>query len=193
MLSSYKFFAIYQSVQLHFTSSYDLFKYAGKSKSINKTTFDNRKDRQRFIFWAEKLDNSDDAFKFCVFNFLKNSKWFYASFEDAKSQYINGKKFYSTFTKNITKDHSILKTIKEDQGLSFEDLLKETKKGNKPPLLQIYLNGLISIEFMCLLDRSYNFITDWQNKYTNDPLISDELFKVEKYKQFVIIFSKQRN
>ena len=192
MVSPYRFFSIYRGVQLHFTSSYDLFKYAGKSKSITKEAFDNRKDRQRFVYWSEKIGSAEECLKFCVFNFIKDSNWFYGTFESANENYNKKLGYYSSFKNNLKGDSEYITKLRREKEILFDDMLIETPNGNKPPLLQLYLNNIISVEFLCLLDKTYIFVDGWKEKYSNDPLITSELFKVSKYCQFVVIFNKRK-
>lgn len=188
MISPYQFFKIYSGVQLHFTSkSYDMFKYAGKSKTINRESFDNRRDKSRFIVWSQKIESLDDALKLCVFNFLYNTQWLYDSFDVAKDRLLNKNKYYSTFTRNISKDYEFLNRLKISKQISFKDLTEPTKSGNKPPILQLVLQDVISIEFCCISSRTSEFLSTWKNSL--DPLVIESMMKMEKYTPFIYKFA----
>jgi len=188
MITGYKFFSVYQSIKLHFTSSYDHFKYAGKSKSISREKFGLRNDYQKFVFWANKLNDENEAIRFCVFNFIKSDSWFYDSFESAKSIQVEKEGFYGAFKHNISKSVTLIKKIKEEN--VDINIFEETKSGNKPPLLQLYLQHAVSMEFICILNHANNFVDSWLYKYSNDPFITQELDKIKKYSPFVLLFSK---
>lgn len=187
-LSPYQFFKIYQGTYLHFTSSYNMIKYGGKAKTITQDNFNNRKDRQKFVAWANKMETSKDTLMFCVFNFLNSNDWLYCEYESARDIALTKKLFYSTFTKNITNDFNFIKQIKDDKNISFDGLISETNSGNKPPLLQALLNNTVSIEFVCLLDYSTEFINSWQYIYKIDPFLTEKLTKMKKYQPFVKLF-----
>jgi hypothetical protein len=189
MISPYQFFKIYSGVQLHFTSSgYDFYKYAGKSKTINKESFDNRRDKYRFIIWSQKIESPDDALKLCVFNFLYDTQWLYDSFDVAKERLLNKNKYYSTFTRNITKDYGILNQLKLSKQISFRELTEPTRSGNKPPILQLVLQNVISIEFCCMCNSINNFTDTWKSSL--DPLVKEEANKICKYLNFMLQFSR---
>lgn len=188
-IGPFAFFRIYQGIHLHFTSKYDVFKYQFKSPTINKDTFDDRKDRGRFDYWAGKYQTPNEALESSTFNFLRSSDWLYKSFDESRDWYLEKKKFYSSFTKNIKADHDYIRQLRQDKALSFSEIIQPTRRGNKPPLLQIYLQGHVSIEFMCLLNSSHNFCSEWKSHFANDPLVTEEINKIEKYTPFVIKFS----
>lgn len=190
-MSPFRFFSIYRTSHLHFTSNYDMFKYGGKSRSITPDSFDARKDKQRFVYWADKIENPDDALKLCVFNFLNGSNWFYESYEEARDVSLERKKFYSSFMRNIAEDGATINAFKELKKADFQSLIRFTPNGNMPPLLQLQLQGRISREFVCLLNRDKGFVEEsWIG--SNDPLVKDEAIKIVKYAPFVILFSKRQ-
>lgn len=173
---------------MHFTSSYCFFKYAGKSKTINKESFDNRRDKHKFIVWANKMESPDDALKLCVFNFLYGTQWLYNSFDTAKDILTEKNKYYSTFTRNINKDYEVLYQLKVSKQVSLNELTEPTRSGNKPPILQLIIKNVISIEFCTYLNISSNFTSTWKSSL--DPLVKEEANKICKYSKFMLKFSK---
>jgi len=190
MLSPYKLFKIYHAVNLHFNSSYDLFKYNQKT-STTKDIFENRKDCLRFDYWVSKIQSPEEALAFCVFNRLRDKNWLYNSYDEAKDCYLQHKKIYSTFSKYVREEYDKIQKIKDERKIKFEALIQPTVSGDKPPLLQLYLQHRISIEFLCVIDLNYSVVDLWCNKYINDPLISEELGLIKKYTPFVRKFSNK--
>lgn len=186
MLSPYKFFSIYRAVELHFTTNYDYFKYLGKSKTITKDTFDNRKDRQRFIYYSQKLDCPIKALEFCVFNFIHSENWLYKTFDEANEQYILRKKYFSNFRKNIKNDYEYVRQLLLKMGITLNKIVCTTNGGHKPPLLQALNNGHVSLEFVCILDSICHFSHDWESNL--DPLIVEQSKKIASYTSFVLKF-----
>lgn len=190
MIQPYRFFSIYRSTQMHFTSGYDTFKYGGKAKSITPEAFDSRNDRQRFVFWADKFDSPEHALRFCVFNFKLKTDWFYDAFDQAKERYVDGQRFFSAFKMNLKEDHDVIKDVMRQKAMTFEALTHPTAGGNKPPILQMYFQQMVSLEFICLLDKEFHFTSGWKENL--DPLVRDEAQRIVKYTPFVIEFSKSQ-
>jgi len=187
-IQPYKFYKIYSAVNLHFTSSYDLNKYKGKSKTISSISFDNRRDKHRFSYFARHIESSKDALKFCVFNFLDNTDWLYNNYTEANDKYFEKIKFYSTFTKNITNDFSTIQTIRDSKTVSFKSFFEETRTGNPPPILQLFWENSISIEFICLCNITYPYMRKLSDSI--DPLVREEVRKICNYSPFVLSFRK---
>lgn len=185
MISGFQFYKIYTAIKLHFTTSYNALKYnVDSSKSINRDTYDNRKDVLRMEYWSQKFQTKQHAMEFCIFNFVYNTgDWFYNDFDEANSIYLKIKSFYGALSKNLKDDILYIKNT----NTKFSDLINPTKSGNKPPLLQMVLHGNISKEFVCISDDG--FINRWMEEYNNDPFISRELNILTKYKLFVNILS----
>ena len=188
MISPYRFFKIYSAVQYHFISNYDFFKYGGKTNNLTKDIFNGRIDTSRFEIISKKFDDIEIALKYCVFNFLYDEQWLYNSFDEAKDRYLNSIKFYSNFTENINKEYEVINKRKDVRGVSFIDITKPTRSGNKPPILQMFYQHTISIEFICIANMVDNFISSWSSSL--DPLVKSDAIKIEKYSPFVKLFNK---
>lgn len=188
MVTPYSFFSIYRAVQMHFTSSYDMIKYAGKAKSINPDAFNNRKDRQRFAFWSGKFNDPDHALQFCVFNFKSGSDWFYSSFDDANDKYLETKGFFAAFSDNIRRDREVISDAMKQKNLSVNALTSITAGGNWPPIMQMYYQKMVSVEFVSLMDHGFHFTNEW--KKSIDPMIRDEGMRISKYASFVLKFKE---
>lgn len=192
MLSGYGFFKVYHPVKLHFTSSYDALKYKSGSKSINRDTFNNRKDKQRFDYWASKVQSKEEALELCIFNFANNNKtWFYTDYNEAKAVLFKTKAYYGALKKNLKEETLFVERIMKEQKVRFSQLIKSTSSGDIAPLLQLFLKGKVSKEFMCFLDNG--FLNEWMVEYSADPLVQEELGHLTKYKQFAILLSKEGN
>ena len=188
MISPYGFFKIYHPVNLHFTSTYDVFKYNSKIKNINRDMFEERNDKVMFEILSSKIDNVETALRFCVFNSLRNSLWLYDAFEISKECYLNSNKFYSNFTRNIKQDYDVIESIKRSKQIPLSDITTPTRSGNKPPIVQLLLKNSISIEFVCILNSNSNFTDTW--KSCLDPLVQDYRIKICKYTNFVLKFNR---
>ena len=186
MLNAYRFFTIYSTIKLHFTSEYDVLKYQGKTKAISFDAFNERSDCMVYETWRKRLKSEEEAVSFCVFNWLESHDWLYHDFKIANEVYISKKKFYSALTRNIKADQELVQKIKTEKGLTFDKLINKTASGNKSPLLQMYLQHIVSLEYICMVNHSRNITDLWSSEYSNDPLVCDEVFKIKKYTPFVI-------
>lgn len=189
-MTPYRFYKTYHPIQLHFTvETFDMFKYNGKSNVLDQDQFEKKKEYDKYEYYARTIEDKD-VVTFCVFNFLQTHNWLYVQHEESKKRYLDGMKFYSAFSYNINADYAKVKKIKDEKQISFDDLLHDTPSGNKAPLLQMFLQKMVSLEFICLLNRTYKLVELWSDKYYIDPLISAELLRIKKYTPFVEIFRK---
>ena len=189
-MSPYKFFKIYMAVKLHFTTSYDIFKYGGKSHTIKRETFEDRPDRHKFVWLGERFHSDDHALRFCVFNFAERDDWLFMQFIELNDVYLRHEAFYSAFNVNFKKDYDYINDIKRGKGLSFHDLTSRTRSGNKAPLLQLLLQGFVSLEFVSILDARYAFSDKWLSENSLDPLVQDAVKRIKKYEPFIKNFKR---
>ncbi len=191
MISGFKFWQIYQSLYLHFSSSYDVIKYGTKSKTLTKSSFERRRDKGRFEIFANKLNSTKEALYLCISNFVRNEEgWIYRDYNDSFVVYCEWKAYIESFSYRFKEELFFIEKTKKDNDLSFNDLLKKTPSGKHPPLLQLYFNKKISIECLTLLAQKFDFLNDWINEYENDPYISNELKILTKYFPLIIIIRK---
>lgn len=168
----------FRALQLHFTSSYDYFKYGNQCKKFGSV--DNRKDKQFFELISKKYVNREKELinyivHCCVYHKVKwigdiyNNKKYEESFKN-KCGYLES---FSYHLKNETSDFSI------------SDYYYE----NKNKLLHKFDAGNISLEMLLYLDKMYNFLDDWKKKsdveYGGDLIISKLYQMKNKYWLFV--------
>lgn len=183
MITGYKFFKIYQSLNLHFFSSFDILKYGSKSKSTTEDIFTNRNDASRFEYLGSKVINEKMAFNLCVANFVHNDKeWFYKEFSECKDFYEKWEGYNKSFSYRFKKEFTFLKETMSTKNKTFNCFIKKTEKGNNPPLLQLYLHKKITPEFLCTLDAKFKFINTWYDEFSNDdPYLEKQLQILTKY------------
>ncbi len=186
-MNGFGLYRIYQPLHLHFTTtSYDIFKYAGKTKSITEETFVKRKDCHMFEKWAHKLNNPTKAGQVILSNFIYNdSQFIYGDVEDAISIYNEWKKVRESVSEVFKNECIELAEIKNKLS-GFRALFDRTPKGNNAPILQLYQHKRIHPESLVILSSvSHNFIDQWSDEYAIDPLLSDQIFTLRKYIPFV--------
>lgn len=189
MLSGFGFYKTYFPLKLHFTSSYDALKYHNSIRSLDKESFQGRKDSSRFEYWGNKIQSKEEALKYCVLNFSAgNDNWIYDDFDQAKEVYYAKSAYYSSLSRNLKAEYKIITSTMKEKDLEFDQLTKKTPSGSHPPLLQMLLKGYLSKEFICLLGG--NFLEKWQEELALDPMINKEIGILTKYKPFAIMFSR---
>lgn len=188
MISPFKFFSIYQPVKLHFYTKYDYVKYKGKHSSLNKDRFEKRKDFTIFAALASKINSPTEALWFSISNFLIDKNWIYGSFEYHKNIYLEKQKFFSSFSKNVQADLMVIEQVKKEKGITLDNFFTTTQSGNFPPLLQLYINNVISIETVVMLDIEFGFLEKWSIEFSNDPYLVETVNKICKYKPFIILY-----
>lgn len=171
---------------MHFSSQFDFFKYNGTIKSISKDIFNERIDKDVFVYGAKKLDSQERALRLCVFNFLYSNNWVYGKFEDAEVIASKHNKFYSRFSENIEKDLNCVRELRKSKTISLEQIMAPTRTGNAAPILQLYLQNYVSIECCCLLNSVHSFTDSWTKSI--DPLVKEEGFRISKYTPFMLKF-----
>lgn len=184
MISGFDFYRAYLAIKLHFTTKYDVIKYCGKTKA-SADDFAVRNDRLMFEKWGKRSSKASDAIETSVANFIIGEKdWVYGDVENGIMIYTKWKGIKSSLTYNITQDYNHLKSFLGSKVKHYDDFLSQTANGNKAPLLQIYLSGRLVPDTIVSLDRIQPFLADWTIRYSDDPLVTNELFKLVKYRTF---------
>ena len=171
----------YMALKLHFTTEYDFFKYAGKTRAITEEAFAKRKD----VFFFRKIErkySDEDLTNFFVANFVSSGKTWVGDLTS-----LNAEKIFSEWKKNkesmqyhLTEDLKFLKDSQEDPQKAFE-----VQGGSHPPLLKFLLGKKIRIETVIATNRVLGFIDKW-NKQIEETFIWPNVSRtISKYDPFV--------
>jgi hypothetical protein len=195
MIEGYSFYKIQHAIRLHFTTSYDAIKYSGKTK-LDKASYENRNDRAIFEKYAKKCVDSKDATEICIANMLiGNEDWLYESSDTAVRTYNKWKKYQTAIVKYVEDDtEKLCDYVRQKKVKKFYDLFETTPNGNRPPVLQLLFTGNILHDTINSYDsiNGGKFIKRWLKQYELDPMLSDKLFRLKKYKPFSKIVYNQR-
>lgn len=184
-MNGYDFFRIHQPLNLHFTTSYDIFKYGGKSKSVSYTSYSSKKNKSIYDGWARAFPFKEGAGRMCIANFVYGGDgWLYQEKEGARQILATWEKIRQNMSRTILEESKQIVSIRTTKDMSWLDMVNPTPSGKKPPLLQLGQGGHISKEFLCVLDLNFNFLDVWHTIYVNDPFTSDWLFRLQKYRPF---------
>lgn len=178
-MTGYEAFCLYTGLKLHFTSSYDFFKYNGKVR-VTVDAFDNRKDKYYFHRIARKY-NKEEFTDFLVANFLDNPGVWIGKLldEEANERYVQ-------YQKNM---QSLSYIFEEDCRHLFDsidnpnDILKTS--GEHPVLLKKAFRGEVSIQTVYILNQILNFIPVWKQKIVDTIVWPNYESKLNKYSGFI--------
>jgi hypothetical protein len=171
----------YLAFKNHFTKpNYDYFQYCGKSRA-SKESFNKRKDR--YFFERIARQKSDEEIKY----------YFLASFiecDDPSRLWIgeiidSGDKNYSNWLKRT---QSLTYMFKAESAVfvrkdNFNQLFEIVGSAH-PDILKKYLQKLISIETMVILDSILGYTKRFDKKLI-DPVWESVSLRIKKYKPFL--------
>lgn len=171
-------YALWNALKLHFTSnSYDYFKYHGKT-NVSKQSFTIRKDKYQFYKLSRKY-NLEELRDFYVANFMaSNGNWV------GDMTGPDGEEIYQKWQKT---QQSLTYTFENDIIGLFESSgnCLHVDNGNHPVLLREVMQGVVSLETLCIMDDVMNFLPMWSKKIEDDILWPDWKMRIIKYKPFL--------
>jgi hypothetical protein len=173
-LSAFDTYALYLALKNHFTQDrYDFFKYHGKTNAT-KETFIGRRDRMQFQRLSRRC-NDQHMQDYIVSNLLKGKTWVGELLdddaEDIFKEYIKKKQSLAyTFTNDLDKAFSLVPPSE----------LFRPKRSTYPPILEMELNGIVSIETFVLLDYYLSFSKKFDETLGDDDVIWSKVRMLSK-------------
>jgi hypothetical protein len=184
-MTGYEAFCLYTSLKLHFNSdSYDYFKYNGKvNTSID--AFENRKDKYHFYKLSRRFANADQGRDFIVANLVYDSNvWIgHLLTEESDLEYRKRQKYVQSLTYTFNGEIDIL-FHDEPKGANEYFIVHD---GEYPKLLTRHLQGDISLETMCILNKILNFLPRWDKQITDTihyPTVSRTMKKYSPFMKY---------
>ena len=188
-----KYFRLYHSIRLHFSSNYDFFKYRGKTGKFGNL---DKKRGKNFIFRLEKKYGDEFAnFLVCMFTYHDKNDWRLDQFIGVENEkiYDHWKSKMTSLPYYFEQDLNFLK----DLNVPFNDMFKCTvikngiKSKSHPLILKHYIKEDINLETLIVIDIVLGYFQHWDKSMENDFMWKDLHFKIKKYKPFLTI-SKER-
>lgn len=173
-------FALYNALKTHFTSSsYDFFKYNGKT-NVSKETFLKRKDKYSFYKLSRKY-SLDELKNFYVANFVYgNSSWVgEMTGPEGEVAYKKWQKTNQSLTYVFEND--ILGLVGNDT----PEAMLMVIDGQHPVLLREVMSGTVTVETIAILNDIMNFFPMWDRKISEDIIWPNWCLKVKKYTPFI--------
>jgi hypothetical protein len=187
MLTGWEFFKIYHALDLHFHSPrYNVFDYGGRV-NVTIQAFENRNDKGRFVYWANKLIGRKKAGQFCIANFVHgDDKWLYQAFDNANGSFLKWTRIRESITKVVADDVSNIIELMQEYQKPLSTLFDLTPGGNYPPIWQMYVRKVITPETAIIINEMgpvyFDTMMDIAKK---DPFVADQLMFLTKYAPFV--------
>lgn len=179
MVSDYEAYKLYVAVKLHFTSSYDVFKYNGRV-NCPFAKFEKRNDRKLFGKLGERFNTPKDIIEYYVANFAYGNKNVIYSMDEAEVNYDTWMKRKESMTYEFSKQMNYLLQYLENTNKTYDQLF-DIETG-VPDLLNLYMQGSIHLETLVIINEYENFLPRWE------PLIiiwNEQLQIIDKVKRFV--------
>ena len=176
---------IYRAIKMHFTSSYDYFKYHARAKNINWNVF--TRDNSKRVITKLAHEYKDEYPDFIATSFAKNpeSKWVGDFLEDDyKKNYLRKQKYFSATQRHFGKEIEHLYTVAVSNKASFRALFYPTDEMKLPAIVQLELEGLLSLETSAILHKLY----EWGHKVNcSHPLWATQRLRIVKYAPFISV------
>ena len=178
--TGFEAFALYNALKTHFTSSsYDFFKYNGKT-NVSKDSFMKNKAKYQFYKLSRKY-SLEQLRNFFLANFIYgDSTWV------GEMLGPEGDKAYSKWQKT---NQSLTYVFENDIiGLVGNDAPEQmlvVNDGQHQKLLREVMSGSIAIETMVILNDIMHFFPMWNRKISDDIIWPNWRLKCEKYAPFV--------
>lgn len=165
-------YQMYLAIKQHFTTSYDYFKYNGKTKA-SPSAFEGRKDRHHFVKLAKK---NKEAEAYIVANVFANPDFWIGD--------INSDEASKAFAEMQRRQQSLSYLFSEEIGKI--DNLKEWLRVVEPfpKLFMEYRRKNISPETLIIMDDCINILTYWEKHIDDVLFFQPEINKLRKYKPF---------
>jgi hypothetical protein len=184
-LSGYDVFRSYLAVKLHFTTSYNYFKYNGKASTISHSAYMRRKDKPLFERLAIHTD-PDELVDLLVANFIENDSLWVGDF---LVDYIEVRKTHKKWKARIqalehTYEDDLLNIISfcNDNSLAFLDTTCYNS-ATHPLLFRFLMEGMIHPETYIILG---DFLPCLDIDHPcGDIIWKHEMTKLHKYKDFL--------
>ena len=183
-MTGYEAFSIYHVLKLHFTTSYDYFKYNGKC-NISIETFEKRKDKYYFYKLSRKYQ-SNDYKEFVISNLLNDA--------DIWAGNLLADEAIDIHMDRMKRLQSLSYVFKNDcQELSahgrINDLLKVCS--DYPTLFVLCRQRTICDETVIILNSFMNFLPKWKEKIKDTIIWPIAFSRWMRYTPFVT-FEKEK-
>ena len=172
-------YQIYQACKLHYNTSYDMSKYGYNTKMTSWAKFQRVSNKRIFTTLAKRYkDQYPDFVKFSLFNHNDETNWIGDLQDDSiVDEFWEHQKYIQNSSYYFDKDMDGIFQVMYNNQIEFKDIFINKDVEQLPIIERLYIQGLISIETLIVLDR----LIHWMDKVECDNPIW-ELSKKRKQK-----------
>jgi len=183
MMDPFDAYKLYNSLKLHFESdSYDAVKYNFKT-TVKPQSFFNRKDK--FFFAKLAKHHGKELKMYFVSNFINDVSYVGDMInEDGEKNFMRLKKIHESLHHSFEKDINTLDNYMDVNTYNFDTIL-ESKDGQHPMVIKLWLQEEISLETIVILNAILGFVDRESKKITETIMWPSLIRKITKYEPFI--------
>ena len=173
-----------QAIKMHFSGSYDYFKYGGKV-SITPASFEAKRDHMTYT-WIAKKYNKENYHDLVLSNVLRKPNIYCRELlsEESRETLLEYQKRIQGLSYNFGTDIDHLMDLCAKEKCTLDDMLR-VESGSPPKLLKQYEWRYITLETLVILDDILGFFGYW-DKRIQDRIIWPGIHNLcTKYKPFL--------
>ena len=174
-MTGYEAFILHHAVNLHFNRSYDCWKY-NFNTNVTEKTYWKRPDKFQLTKIGKRFKTRDDIILYFASHQIAGNKY--------TGDMIRDEDTYTKFLKRIDSISYLFKNeLEEISDVKFDKLLEI--KDTYPRIIQLHLEGTVSLETVCIVNRLTGFIEKANSRISETILWPDLYKKITKYQSFL--------
>ena len=174
-MTGYDAFTLHNAINLHFNGAYDCFKYNFKT-NVTERTYWKRPDKFQLTKIGKRFKKRDDIIMYFAAHQVAGNKF--------SGDMIRDEETYTNFLKRIDSISYLFKNeLEEISDVKFDTLLEIEE--TYPRIVQLHLEGTVSLETLCIVNRLTGFIEKANSRISETILWPDLYKKITKYQSFL--------
>ena len=174
-MTGYEAFILHHAINLHFNGTYDCFKYNFKT-NITEKTYWKRPDKFQLTKIGKRFKSKDDIILYFAAHQVAGNKY--------SGDMLRDEETYTQFLKRIDSISYLFKNELEGISDNGFDTLLEIEE-TYPKIIHLYLEGMVSLETVCIVNRLTGFIDKANLKISETILWPDLYKKILNYQSFL--------
>jgi hypothetical protein len=174
-MDGYSAFKLHHAINLHFNGTYDCFKYNFKT-NITEKTYWKRPDKFQLTKIGKRFKSKDDIILYFAAHQVAGNKY--------SGDMLRDEETYTQFLKRIDSISYLFKNELEGISDNGFDTLLEIEE-TYPKIIHLYLEGMVSLETVCIVNRLTGFIEKANLKISETILWPDLYKKISKFQSFL--------
>ena len=174
-MTGYDAFILHNAINLHFNGTYDCFKYNFKT-NVTERTYWKRPDKFQLTKIGKRFKKRDDIILYFAAHQVAGNKF--------SGDMIRDEETYTKFLKRIDSISYLFKNeLEEISNVKFDTLLEIEE--TYPRIVQLHLEGTVSLETLCIVNRLTGFIEEANSRISETILWPDLYKKITKNQSYL--------